>query len=143
MPHNFFYLRRWVTEAFYKHHIIEVDEDDPWAKKRAELVFQGRCRQDEEDEFEINTLLCLSADQASNLIREINERQAEYRASPRQRFTTWERYVYYERGRKGAAKKRAVQGLGHLKYNVRVEVPDNWFKIHHLAGMVEDAPGQG
>ena len=42
MPHSFFYLRNWVTNAFYRHHVVEVDEDDPRAKKRAELLFQGR-----------------------------------------------------------------------------------------------------
>jgi hypothetical protein len=51
---------------------------------------------------------------------------------------TADRYVYYERGGEGAARKRArLMGEAHAVYGVRYAAGERRYKIHHLERMAE------
>jgi hypothetical protein len=130
MPHDFYYLRKWLSAKFYQRHLIEVEEDDPEAKKQAEIVFQKRG-------VKVSTILCISATYGSSLMAEVSQRQDEYRKKPDRKYCTRERYPYYDRGGDGSEKKRArFRGLAYMQYKVVNEDNRGVYKIDHLNAML-------
>lgn len=129
MPHDVYYLRKWLSEAFHKHHLVEVEPDEAEAKKRSEELFQKRG-------VRVNTVVCISAGYGSSLMAEVSGRQDEFRADPGGLFVTRSLYPYYERGGSGSDQKRAkFKGLAYMVYGVLNEYNQGFYKIHHLEMM--------